>query len=96
MKAIDLIRWALRKTDEWVLGAAEDMRDAPLTQPTPRGGNHSMWVLGHLALVEGEVPQLLSGEPNPVAHWRSSASGRRTRRPRTDRTSGSAASRPFP
>ena len=71
MKAIDLIRWALQKTDEWVLGAAEDMRDAPLTQPTPRGGNHSMWVLGHLALVEGEVPQLLSGEPNPVEHWRS-------------------------
>lgn len=70
MKAIDLIRWALRKTDEWAAGAAEDMRDAPLTQPTSRGGNHPLWLLGHLAVVEGAVPQVLFGEPNPVEHWR--------------------------
>ncbi len=70
MKEIDLIGWALRKTDEWVLGAAEDMRDAPLTQPTSRGGNHPLWILGHLAVVEGDVPRFLFGEPNPVEHWR--------------------------
>jgi uncharacterized damage-inducible protein DinB len=70
MKAIDLIRWALQKTDEWVLGAAEDMRDAPLTQPTTRGGNHPLWILGHLAVVEGEIPHFISGEPNPAEHWK--------------------------
>jgi uncharacterized damage-inducible protein DinB len=70
MKAIDLIRWALQKTDEWVLGAAEDMRDAPLTQPTSRGGNHPLWILGHLAVVEGAIAQWVFGEPNPVEHWR--------------------------
>jgi hypothetical protein len=70
MKAIDLIRWALQKTDEWVAGAAEDMRDAHLTQPTSRGGNHPLWVVGHLAVVEGDVPRFLFGEPNPVEHWR--------------------------
>jgi DinB superfamily len=70
MKEIDLIRWALRKTDEWTVGAAEDMRDAPLTQPTSRGGNHPLWILGHLALVEGAVRQLHFGEPNPVEPWR--------------------------
>ncbi len=70
MKAIDLIRWALTKTDEWVRDAAEDMRNAPLTQPTSRGGNHPLWVLGHLAFYEGTFSQLLFGEPNPVEHWR--------------------------
>ena len=70
MKSIDLIRWALRKTDEWATGAAEEMRDAPLVQPTPRGGNHPLWVMGHLAVVEGSVRQVLSDEPNPVEHWK--------------------------
>jgi hypothetical protein len=70
MKEIDLIRWTLRKTDEWTVGAAEDMRDAPLTQPTARGGNHPLWLLGHLAVVEGSIPQILFGEPNPVELWR--------------------------
>jgi hypothetical protein len=70
MKTIDLIRWSLRKTDEWTTGAAEDMRDAPLTQPTSRGGNHPLWLIGHLAVVEGSVPQVLFGEPNPVESWK--------------------------
>src|SRR5262249_51293867 len=70
MKAIDTIRWALQKTDAWPTGAAEDLRDPPLVQPTPRGGNHPLWVIGHLAVVEGSVPQILFGEPNPVEHWR--------------------------
>jgi hypothetical protein len=70
MKAIDLIRWALRMTDGWATWAAEDMRDAPLTQPTSRGGNHPLWTVGHLAVVEGSIPQVLFGEPNPVEHWR--------------------------
>jgi hypothetical protein len=70
MKSIDLIRWALRMTDENTAKLAADMRDAPLTQPTARGGNHPLWVMGHLALVEGTVPQILFGEANPVEHWR--------------------------
>ncbi len=70
MKQTDLIRWALQKSDEWTTGAAEDMRDAPLTQPTSRGGNHPLWIVGHLAVVEGEFSQLLFGEPNPVAAWK--------------------------
>jgi hypothetical protein len=69
MKSIDMIRWALRMTDESTAKLVEDMRDAPLTQPTSRGGNHPLWVLGHLAWVEGGVPQILFGEPNPVEHW---------------------------
>ena len=70
MKAIDLIRWALRQSDEGTNALVEDMRAVPLTQPTERGGNHPLWVMGHLAFVEGAVTQIISGEPNPYAHWK--------------------------
>jgi len=69
MKAIDVIRTAMRSSDRAVLELIEDMRDAPLTQPTPRGGNHPLWVLGHITLIEGNIPGVLFGEPNPVARW---------------------------
>jgi uncharacterized damage-inducible protein DinB len=69
MKTMDLIRWALKMTDDYTSRLVADMHELPLTQPTSRGGNHPLWVLGHLAVVEGSVPQILFGEPNPVEHW---------------------------
>jgi hypothetical protein len=69
MKAIDLIRWAMRMTDEGTANLVADMRDAALTQPTPGGGgNHTLWCLGHLCVIEGGIPHILLGEPNPVEH----------------------------
>lgn len=70
MKAIDVIRWALHATDEGTTELVKDMRDAPLTPPTSRGGNHPLWILGHLAVIEGGIPQILFGEKNPVEHWK--------------------------
>jgi hypothetical protein len=69
MKAIDLIRWALQTADESTTRLVEDMRDQPLTRPTSRGGNHALWVLGHLAVIEGMIPHTVFGEPHPVRHW---------------------------
>jgi hypothetical protein len=69
MKSIDLIRWAMQMTDQATAGLVADMRDAALTQPTSRGGNHPLWTLGHLAYLEGGIPTVLLGEPNPVKHW---------------------------
>jgi uncharacterized damage-inducible protein DinB len=69
MTKIDLIRWALRTADESTARLVEDMRDQPLTRPTARGGNHALWVLGHLAVVEGMIPHTVFGEPNPLQHW---------------------------
>ena len=69
MKAIELIRWAMRASEEGTNRIVADMRDAPLTQPTSQGGNHPLWVLGHLAYIEGAIPHVLLGEPNPVEHW---------------------------
>jgi hypothetical protein len=71
MKAMDVIRNAMQMCERNTMQLIEDMRDAPLTQPTPSGGNHPLWILGHLTLVEGIIPQTLFGEPNPVAHWAS-------------------------
>lgn len=69
MKAIDLIRTALAFSDRATTGLIEDMRDAPLTAPTPRGGNHPLWVLGHITFIEASVPKVLFGDKHPLEHW---------------------------
>ena len=71
MKAVDLIRFAMQLTDQGTTQLVADMRDAALTKPVGNGtnGNHTLWSLGHLAYIEGGVPAILFGEPNPVAHW---------------------------
>ncbi len=69
MKAIDAIRIALKFSDMGMKHLSE-MRDAPLLRPGPWGGNHAMWIAGHLTVVEGRLQQMLHGTPNPVARWK--------------------------
>lgn len=69
MKAIDLIRGALQMSAQGTDRIVDGMRDAAMTQPAPAGGNHTLWLLGHLAFIEGVMRPILLGEPNPVAHW---------------------------
>jgi uncharacterized damage-inducible protein DinB len=72
MKTTDFIRRALEGSARATLPMIDDMKDAPFTFPTPNGGNHPLWVLGHLAHVEGELIQhFMLGQPNPVAKWES-------------------------
>jgi hypothetical protein len=47
----------------------DKMSDAPTTFPTPNGGCHPLWVLGHLTMIEGMMPSVLFGDKNPVADW---------------------------
>lgn len=74
MKAIDLIRWAMQLTEQGTAAMVAELRNAPLTQPTPGakggGGNHPLWTLGHLCVIEGGIPHILLGQPNPVEHWK--------------------------
>lgn len=70
MKAIDLIHRGKQLSDEFTIKFLEDMHDAPMTQPTALGGNHPLWVAGHLAVSEGQIPAMLFGESNPVEHWK--------------------------
>jgi hypothetical protein len=69
MKAIDSIRTALNLGDFAMMMLIDDIKDAPLTAPTPRGGNHPLWVLGHITFIEANLPHVLFGEPNPLASW---------------------------
>ena len=70
MQSIELIRDNLEKSESRVLLRVEEMRDHDTVFPTPRGGAHTLWVLGHLAYIEGLVIRgFLLGEPNPLADW---------------------------
>lgn len=70
MKSIDLIRFNLRRSEEIVLAGVEDMVDHCMVFPTPHGGCHTLWVLGHLAYIESLVTrEIMLGEPNPLSRW---------------------------
>lgn len=69
MKAIDLIRRAMETSAQFTPRFFEDMRDEPLTQPTPHGGNHTLWVMGHLACSEGALCAMIDGSPCPYEQW---------------------------
>jgi DinB superfamily len=65
----DAIRFSLNLAHEVTLRCLEQIQDAPFTFPTTRGGCHPLWVVGHLALIEGLTHQLIAGGENPNAYW---------------------------
>lgn len=70
MQSRDLIRGNLTRSAERVLEHVEDMRGHSLVFPTPLGGCHTLWVLGHLAYIEAQVIQsFMLGQANPLAEW---------------------------
>jgi hypothetical protein len=69
MQTKDAITFALAASNGAVLSVIDEMSSAPTTFPTPNGGCHPLWVLGHLAFVEGMIPAALFGEPNAAAGW---------------------------
>jgi len=70
MQPIELIRANLTQSRDRVLPRIEEMRDHGVVPPTPRGGCHTLWVLGHLAYIELEViRRFMLGEENPLAGW---------------------------
>ena len=56
----DAIKFALSISNGVVLSVIDEMSDAATTFPTPNGGCHPLWVLGHLTLVEGSIPAVIS------------------------------------
>jgi hypothetical protein len=69
MQTKDAIKFALTVSNGAVLNVIDEMSGAATTFPTPNGGCHPLWVLGHLTLVEGMVPEILFGEKNAAAEW---------------------------
>lgn len=72
MRAIDLVRDALVQTDEGFSTLVAEMRDYAVVQPVVRdgkaSGNHALWVIGHLAFIEGVLTKCLTGDKNPMEH----------------------------
>lgn len=70
MQSIELIRDNLQKSADRVLARVEEMQDHCVVAPTVNGGGHTLWVLGHLAYIEGLViGTFMLGEPNRLADW---------------------------
>jgi uncharacterized damage-inducible protein DinB len=69
MHTKDAIRFALTLSNGAVMNAIDEISDAATTFPTPNGGCHPLWVLGHLALIEGAIPAVLFGHSNPAGDW---------------------------
>ena len=69
MQSKDLIRDNLKKSAEKVLAHIEDMREVAVVFPTPQGGCHTLWVIGHLAYIEALL--------NTLVHARATQSARR-------------------
>ena len=65
MTAIEFIKMSLENSKNWAMGLISDMSDAPLTQPTSAGGNHPLWVLGHITCAESDLLDgFILGKPN--------------------------------
>lgn len=76
MLSIDLIRQNLERSEQIVLTGIEVMREHCMVPATPRGGAHTLWVLGHLAFIESLViRQFMLGETNPLSHWEATFDG---------------------
>jgi len=69
MNTKDTIKFALAASNKSVMSVIDEMSSAPTTFPTPNGGCHPLWVLGHLTLIEGAIPAVLFGEPNAAGDW---------------------------
>lgn len=65
MNTIDYIKMSLEGSSGWAMGLIGDMKDSPMTQPTPNGGNHPLWVLGHIVRAESDLLDcFILGKPN--------------------------------
>ncbi len=76
MKATDFVKLSLENSKGWFLGLLNDMQDAPLTEPTPNGGNHPLWVIGHIARAESDLLDgFILGKPNRFPELENCAAG---------------------
>lgn len=76
MKTVDYIKMGLETSRSLITGLLDDMKDAPLTAPTSKGGNHPLWILGHLTFSEANIIYCyVEGKPNPLESWQETFAG---------------------
>ena len=70
MNSIDHGRDNLKKSTDRVITRVGEMREHCMVFPTPKGGGHTLWVLGHLAYIEALVIRgFMLSEPNSLGKW---------------------------
>ena len=71
MNTIDYIRQEMAMSKGWISGLIADIKDAPLTLPTPLGGNHPLWIVGHLAYSESNLLNCyILNKKNPLEKYK--------------------------
>lgn len=61
MQSKDILLLSNRASVSMVWPLLEDLRDSPLTQPSERGGNHAMWIAGHLLVSDHGFQAMMTG-----------------------------------
>ncbi|MDF1810109.1 MAG: DinB family protein [Phycisphaerales bacterium] len=63
MNTIDYIKTSLITARKMTLELINDLKDEPLAQPTINGGNHALWILGHIAHTDSSLlNQMIQGQ----------------------------------
>ncbi len=71
MTAKDFIKLSLEASKHWAARLLADMKNAPLAMPTSKGGNHPLWILGHVAYSESALlDEFMLGRPNRFEKWK--------------------------
>jgi len=68
MKATEFVAGALTGGKAWMAGLLADLEDGDLVAvPTTKGGNHPLWVIGHLTASEASIVSgMIKGEQPDV------------------------------
>ena len=71
MKATQLLQQQLKSSKLLTTSLLADLADAPLTAPTPNGGNHPLWIAGHIVYSEARLTsEMMYDKPNPLVGWK--------------------------
>jgi hypothetical protein len=52
-----------------VKGLEQDYLARPTKGAKGGDGNHALWTLGHITVIEGNLRDIVADEPNPVGDW---------------------------
>ncbi len=73
MNTTAFIRSSLELSKGSMMGLIMDLKDEPLARPTANGGNHALWILGHLVYSECSIMRtIVLGEDScQLCDWES-------------------------
>ncbi|MBL4591593.1 MAG: DinB family protein [Phycisphaerales bacterium] len=72
MNTTTFIRQSLENSKGFMMGFFADLKGESLAQPTVNGGNHALWILGHLVYSECSITHsmILGKESCPLQDWK--------------------------